>query len=132
MTISNNTFVGNGLLHGQADADAVAMIVGAGGKKQPLKVAQLEDVPSVQAADENVSLDPGLPLTLSATPIDPSGVKPDDTWENAVNRILGRPQQGGTVEVKEYAPAQTWDPAKVFPTREDARRYGASPGLVGE
>lgn len=130
MTVSNNCFMGNGLLHGQPDPDAVAMIVNAGGKKQPIKVGQIEDVPCVQTADGNVSLDPALPLTLSATPIDASGVKPNDTWENAVNRLLGRNQQGGTVEVKEYAPAQTWDPAKVFPTKDEVKRYGASPTPV--
>jgi hypothetical protein len=130
MTVSNNCFMGNGLLHGQSDPDAVAMIVTAGGKKLPLKVAQIEDVAFVQAAEGNVSIDPALALTLSATPIDSSGVKANDTWENAVNRLLGRNQQGGTVEVKEYAPAQAWDPAKVFTTKDEAKRYGASPTPV--
>ena len=58
LVVNNNNFIGNGLLHGQPYTDAVAMIVAAGGRKQPLDVDDIEDVPHVDEAEGNVSLDP--------------------------------------------------------------------------
>ena len=48
MVIKNNNFVGNGLLHQLAAPDAVAMVVEAGGKKQPIDVETIEEVDFVE------------------------------------------------------------------------------------
>ncbi len=132
MVISGNNFVGNGLLHGKAEPDAVAIIVAAGGKKQPLPLAKLEDVPFVEEAEGNVSVAPGIALSIGdVKPVDKDQVKASRGWQNDVNRILGRPLQGGTVKIGEYAPPQAWDPANPpFPAEDAAKRHGASPELV--
>lgn len=132
LTLNNNNFIGNGLLHGQSESDAVAMIVSAGGRKQPLGLDDIEDVPSVDEADGNVSLPPGIALSLGEVKtVDASKVKVEKTWANAVNRILGRNLSGGTVAIKDYAPKKEYDPAAPpFATRAEAAKYGASPSLV--
>ncbi|CAM2008861.1 hypothetical protein [Acanthopleuribacter pedis] len=132
LTLNNNNIIGNGMLHGQSDADAVAMIVSAGGRKQPLGVDDLEDVPAVDEAEDNVSVLPGIPLALGEVKtVDASKIKVEKTWENAVNRILGRNVSGGTVAIKDYAPKKSYDPVNPpFATREGAKQYGASAANV--
>ena len=129
LTINNNNFIGNGLLHGESDPDAVAMIVSAGGRKQPLVVDDIEDVGAVDEAEDNVSIVAGIPLALgNVQTVDASKIKVADTWANEVRSILGMNLQGGTVAIKDYAPRQTYNPAAPpFATREQARMYGASP-----
>jgi hypothetical protein len=129
VTVKNNNFVGNGLLHGKPEIDACAMIVG---QKMPIPVKKIVDEEEDPTLAGNVSIPPGIALELGSTkPVDSSKVQPEKTWENEVNRILGRPLQGGTVKIKDFAPKKEWDPANPpFPTNDEAKKYGASPDLV--
>lgn len=129
VTVKNNNFVGNGLLHGSADPEAGAMIVG---QKIPIGVKRIVDAEEDPTLAGNVSIPPGLPLVLG----DPKGVdagkiEPEKTWENEARRLLGHPLQGGTVSIKDFAPRKEWDAASPpFPTNDAAKKYGASPDLV--
>ena len=132
MTVNNNNFVGNGLLHGQTASEAVAMIVSAGGRKQPIDIDTIEDVTFIDEAEDNVSIPPGIPLSLGkAKPIDINEVKVKEGWENQVRGILGLNLQGTSVKVSDYAPKKDYDPTKPpFATDEKAKKYGASAALV--
>lgn len=133
LTVTNNNFVGNGTLHGQTNADAVAMIVEAGGKKQPINIETIEDVDAVEDADGNVSIAPGIPLALGKVKmVDANAVKVDETsWENQARSILGLNLRGGKADIKNYAPKKEYDPKNPpLPTVEKAKRYGASPAHV--
>ncbi|CAM2069410.1 hypothetical protein SCOR_28825 [Sulfidibacter corallicola] len=132
LTINNNNFVGNGMLHGQSEPEAVAMIVSAGGRKQPIPVDAIEDVPAVDEAEDNVSIAPGIPLSLGEVKtVDASKVKVEKTWMNEVNRLLGRNLSGGKVAISDYAPKKSYDPARPpFASKDEAKAYGASPSLV--
>lgn len=132
LTINNNNFIGNGLLHGQTDPDAVAMIVSAGGRKQPITVDDIEDLPAVEEAEDNVSIPAGVPLALGQVKtVDASQVQAKPTWANEVRSILGMNLEGGTVEIKDYAPRQYYDPsAPPFARLPAAQAYGASLGQV--
>jgi hypothetical protein len=134
LTVNNNNFIGNGLLHGESDPDAVAMIVAAGGRKQPLSVDDIEDVPAVDEADNNVSIAAGIPLVLGEVQtVDVSKIKVANTWANEVRSILGMNLQGGTVAIKDYAPHKIYNPAlPPFATQANAKRYGASPVEVSK
>lgn len=129
VTIKNNNFVGNGLLHGDADPAAAAMIVG---KKQPIPVKQIVDEEEDKTLGGNVSIAPGLPVELgNPKAVDASKVKEQKGWENEARRLLGQPIQGGKVAIKDFAPRKEYDPANPpFPTVDEAKKYGASPELV--
>lgn len=129
VTVANNNFVGNGLLHGDPDPAAAAMLVG---RKQPIPVGKVVDAEEDPTLAGNCSVPPGLPVTLGdPKSIDANDVKENKGWENEARRLLGKPLQGGKVEIKDYAPRRTWDPANLpFPTEDGAKRYGASPDLV--
>ncbi|MBI4748173.1 MAG: hypothetical protein HY774_06765 [Acidobacteria bacterium] len=130
MVVSNNNFVGNGLLHGQSESDAVVMIISAGGRKQPISVGMIGDVPLVKDGSGNVSMTPGIPLALDQVKtVDSSTVKAEASWQNEVRRLLGMNLQGGRVEIKNYAPKKEYDPANPpFPTKNEAEKYGAQLG----
>lgn len=130
MVVSNNNFVGNGLLHGQSESDAVAMIISAGGRKQPISLGMIGDVPLVKEGSGNVSITPGIPLALDQVKtVDSSTVKAEASWQNEVRRLLGMNLQGGRVEIKNYAPKKEYDPANPpFPTKNEAEKYGAQLG----
>lgn len=132
MVINNNNFVGNGLLHELAAPGAVAMVVEAGGKKQPIDVETIEEIDFVEEAEGNVSIPPGINLSLgSPTAVDSSTIEPKESWENGLNRLLGKNLEGGKVEVNNYAPKQNYDPKNPpFPRNPEAAKYGASPSLV--
>ncbi|MCK4415065.1 MAG: hypothetical protein KAY32_16155 [Candidatus Eisenbacteria sp.] len=134
LTISDNNFIGNGFLHGDGEPDAVAMIVTAGGRKHPLTVADIEDVPAVDEAEGNVSLATGIPLQLGdVAMVDSENVRAADTWANEVRRMLGMNLQGGTVAIRDYAPRQTYDPQEPpFPAFSAAAGYGATADIVDE
>lgn len=127
LTVNNNNFVGNGLLHGKTESDAVCMIVSAGGKKQDLAMAAIEDVTAVEEAENNVSIAPGINLTLgSPLVVDSSKVKAKDNWQNEVRRILNMNLDGGTVAIKDYCPKKEYSAeAPPFPANPDALKYGA-------
>lgn len=129
VVVRNNNFVGNGLLHGKPEIDACAMIVG---QKMPIPVNKIVDEEEDPTLGGNVSIPPGIALELGATKaVDSSKVQPEKTWENEVNRLLGRPLQGGTVKISDFAPKKEWDGANApFPTNDAAKKYGASPDLV--
>ncbi len=132
LTINNNNFIGNGLLHGLPEPGAAAMIVTAGGRKQPIDVDTIEEIAAVNEAEGNVSIAPGIPLTLGEVQaVDASKVRVEEDWENEVRRLLGIDLQGGTVVIKDFAPKKVYDPNNPpFAVREEAKRYGASPGLL--
>ena len=132
MTVNNNNFVGNGLLHGQKEADAVAMIVSAGGRKQPIDVETIEDLTFIDEAEDNVSIAPGIPLSLGKVkPIDINEVKVKKGWENEARSILGMNLQGTSVKVNDYAPKKEYDPKKPpFASSDQSKKYGASAELV--
>ena len=134
LTVTGNNFVGNGVLHEQLGADAVAMIVSAGGKKQPIDVETIEELDAVDEFEDNVSIAPGIPLVLDQVQVvEASAVKVEGGWENEVRRMLGMNLQGGKVDIKGYAFRKEYDPsAPPFPTVEEAQRYGASAELVGD
>jgi len=127
LTVNNNNFVGNGLLHGKTESDAVCMIVAAGGKKQDLSMDAIEDVTAVDEAEGNVSISPGINLTLgSPLVVDSSKVKAKDNWQNEVRRILNMNLDGGTVAIKDYCPRKEYSAeAPPFPSNPDAVKYGA-------
>lgn len=127
LVVNSNNFFGNGLLHGQTDPAAVAMIVAAGGRKQPLEMDDIEDVDSVEEAEDNVSMDPGLSVaTGDVGTVDADKVQVQDTWENSVRGLFGMNLDGGKVEIRNFAPKQTWDTSKLpFPSNLDAQVYGA-------
>lgn len=132
LTINRNNFIGNGLLHGETDPDAVAMIVSAGGRKTPITVDDIEDVPAVDEAQDNVSIASGVPLSLGKVKtVDATQIKAADSWANEVRNILGLPLQGGSVEIKDYAPRQVYNPQlPPFATRPAALAFGASQAQV--
>lgn len=127
--LRNNNFIGNGLLHGQAEPDAVAIVVSAGGRKQPVNVGALGDVPGVQDASGNVSIAPGIGLTLgNVKMVNSADVKAQPTWANEVRSILGMNLRGGKVDIRDYAPKKDYDPNNPpFPSNPQAKRYGAQP-----
>ncbi len=129
LVISGNDFVGNGLLHGRTEPDAGAMIVAVGGRMQDIPVEMIEEVPAVVEAEGNVSVAPGIPLTVgSPTVVDSSRVRAEGGWENAVRRILGMNLQGGRVAIHDFAPRKAYDPRHPpVPTVPAAARYGADP-----
>ncbi len=129
VTIKNNNFVGNGLLHGLAESDAAALI---GQGKAPLPVKKIVDAEDDPTLAGNVSISPGLPIVLGDPKgVDASKVKEEKGWENEARRLLGKPIQGGKVDIKDYAPRKEYDEKNPpFPTEEGAKKYGASPSLV--
>lgn len=124
--VNGNNFVGNGMLHGQSAADAVAMIAEAGGRKQPLDVATIEDLDAVEEAEGNVSIAPGIPMALDKVQVvDASTVKVEDNWENQARSILGLNLRGGKVDVGNYAPKKEYDAKQPpLPQVDTAKRYG--------
>ena len=129
LTLNNNNFVGNGLLHNRKDSDAVAMIVIAGGKKQDLTPDLLEDVPAVDEAEDNVSVAPGIPIVLGEVQtVDASKIKAEKSWTNEVNRLLGKNLAGGRINIRNYAPPLNYTPSKPpVATSSEGKKYGASP-----
>ena len=130
VSIKNNNFVGNGLLHGNAKPEASVVISVRNAGMNPLHgVDYIEDITDMTSGDGtgNVSVNPGLGIAMatSVQTVDNASIKPGDTWENAVNRILGRNLDGGSVAIKDYAPKQMWNADAVFPTQEAAKAYGA-------
>ncbi len=129
LVISRNNFVGNGLLHGETEPESVAMIVSAGGRKQPISIEQIEEFPAVDEAEGNVSIAPGIPLALGdVKTLDVEEVRANPGWRNEVARLLGKNLQGTTVAIRDYAPKKEYDPQNMpIPTVLEARSYGASP-----
>ncbi|MCE9582995.1 MAG: hypothetical protein K8T20_10915, partial [Planctomycetes bacterium] len=128
VTIKNNNFVGNGLLHGKPEANAAALIAG---RKQPFPVNKIVDEEEDPTLAGNVSIAPGLPIELgNPKAVDSSKVKAKEGWENEVARLLGKPLDGGKVAIKDFAPRKEYDTANPpFPTEEAAKKYGASPDI---
>lgn len=131
MILRNNNFIGNGLLHGQTEPDAVAMVVSAGGRKQPVNVGVLGDVTGVQEASGNVSIAPGIGLSLgNVKMVNSADIRAQPTWANEVRSILGMNLKGGRVEIRDYAPKKDYDPSNPpFPSNPQAKRYGAQSAL---
>ena len=129
VTLTNNDFVGNGLLHGDADPAAAAMLVG---RKQPIPVGKVVDAEEDPTLGGNCSVPPGLTVSLgNPKAVDVDKVKVEKGWENEARRLLGQPLQGGSVAIKDFAPRKEWDTENPpFPTADEAKKYGASPDLV--
>lgn len=129
VTIKNNDFVGNGLLHGDPASDAAALIAGRKAALPVKKIVDAEDDPTLAG---NVSIAPGLPIELgNPKAVDAAKVKEQKGWDNEVRRLLGAPIQGGKVSIKDFAPRKEYDEKNPpFPTADEAKKYGASPSLV--
>jgi len=131
VSIRNNNFVGNGLLHGNADSEAAAIISVRSSGLQPLNgLDYIEDITDMTSGDGsgNVSINPGVGISMasSAQTADSGSVQAEGSWENSVRGILGMNLDGGTVSIKDYAPKQTWNPDALFPKNSAAAGYGAS------
>jgi hypothetical protein len=129
VVIKDNNFVGNGLLHGDPASDAAALIAG---RKSPFPVKKIVDAEEDPTLGGNVSIAPGLPIVLGdPKAADVGKVKEEKGWENEARRLLGKPLQGGKVEIKDFAPRKEYDEKNPpFPTADEAKKYGASPTLV--
>lgn len=132
LVISNNNFVGNGLLDKAPEPGAVALILTAGGKRQLVSVEKIKDVEFVEEAKGNVSVPPGINLSLVSTAsLDSSKIEAKDTWESCMNRLFGETVKDGKAEVKSHASKKDYDlKDPPFPKNPAAQKYGASPKLV--
>lgn len=130
-TINGNNFVGNGFLFGSTKAGAGALLIdeGVGRHNKVYDLAAIEDQVFVEEAEDNVSIPPGMPITLAE--VGPAEASGKETWEEELKRLLGRNLEDGALAIKDYAPLKTYDPAKPpFPTNPEAKKYGASLELV--
>jgi hypothetical protein len=130
VSITNNNFMGNGLLHGNSDAEGSVVISVRNSGLNPLHgIDYIEDITDMTNGDGtgNVSVNPGLGIGLATNTrtVDASKVEVADNWDNAVRRILGMNVDGGTVAISDYAPMQSWNADALFPTQADAAAYGA-------
>ena len=134
VSISNNNFVGNGLLHGNAGSSAGAIISARIAGLQPLDLDYMEDITDMTDGDGrgNVSKNPGVAVRLASSTqaVDSDQVRVQDTWENSVRGILGQNLDGGTVAIKDYAPMQAYNPDGWFASAEGTTQYGASREIV--
>lgn len=135
VSIKNNNFVGNGLLHGNSSAEAAAIISVRNAGMQPLNgLDYIEDITDMTKGDGtgNVSVNPavGISMATSTQTANSASVSATDSWENSVRSILGMNLDGGTVAIKDYAPKQSWNPSALFPKNQAASKYGASRSIA--
>jgi hypothetical protein len=135
VSITNNNFMGNGLLHGNSDAEGSVVISVRNSGLNPLHgIDYIEDITDMTNGDGtgNVSVNPGLGIGLATNTrtVDASKVEVADNWDNAVRRILGMNVDGGTVAISDYAPMQSWNADALFPTQADAAAYGAQRAIA--
>ncbi len=129
LVLRRNNFVGNGLLRKDSTAGAAALLTYAEGKPLAVAVEKLGSAEFVKEAEGNVSIAPGLSLTLVGAKDVPGE---EETWEQGLERLLGKPgAEGETPEIKVYAPKLVYDPkSPPTPTVPAAHSYGASPRHV--
>lgn len=129
LVLRRNDFVGNGLIAQGSTPGAAALATFEEGKQVLVSADALGKCEAVKEAEGNVSLCPGLPLTLVGSKEAP-GAK--ETWEQALTRLLGKPEGEAQVPtIKVYAPRLNYDPkAPLLPTVQGAHSYGASPRHV--
>jgi hypothetical protein len=129
LILRRNNFVGNGLVNQDSTAGAAALLTFEHGKPVLLTADKVSEAESVKENEGNVSISPGLALSLVGSK-DVPGAK--ETWEQALVRLLGKPE--GEAEVPAlavYAPKLVYDPkAPLLPTVAEAHSYGASPKHV--
>lgn len=129
LILRRNNFVGNGLLRKEATSGAAALLAYQNGKLVSIPFDKLADQEVVKEAEANVSIVPGLALSLVGAKDAPGA---EETWEQALERLLGKPGAEGTAPlVKLYAPKLVYDPkAPPLPAVQAAHAYGASPKHV--
>jgi len=129
LVLRRNNFVGNGLLQKDSTSGAAALLTFESGQLQAVAVEKLGNAEFVKEAEGNVSISPGLSLSLVGAKDSPSE---KETWDQALERLLGQPgAEGAAPGVKVYAPKLVYDPkSPPVPSVSAAHSYGASPRHV--
>ena len=130
LTLNNNLFWMNATLFGNAEGDA-GVFAGKFGLNPKYLVLDLETIEDDfdYMLNGNVSFDPKIPLQMAPLKsVDNASINRQNTVTNDVRRILGMNQNGGTVEIANYAPLIKYDrTALPFPLEERAKSYGVQP-----
>lgn len=127
LILRRNNFVGNGLVNQDSTSGAAALLIFENSKARLLTAAELAKAELVKEAEANVSICPGLALSLVGAKEAPTA---KETWEQALVRLLGKPK--GEAEVPQlgvYAPKLSYG-APLLPAVAEAHSYGASPKHV--
>jgi hypothetical protein len=127
LSIANNLFFSNAAVFGNAkpEAGAVTGKFGPNPTHRVLSPTEAQDMMDGLGAG-NVVLDPQVPVALVDLGVaDSSAVTAKKTVQNDLRGIFGLNKDGGTVEIKNYAPRMGLDLANLpFPKAEAARGYG--------
>jgi len=127
ISLKRNLFFMNAGLFADGKADA-GVFVGKFGPNAKYLIVGLNT-----AADDfgytvadNVAFDPKIPIALlPLKSVDSASVERQNTVINDVRRIFGQNQDGGTVAIKNYAPAMAFDINTLpLPLEEKAKLYG--------
>lgn len=133
ISLRRNLFFMNAGLFADGNADAGVFVgkFGANAKYLILGLNTVKDDFSYQVAD-NVAFDPKIPIALlPLKSVNSSAVQRENTVMNDVRRLFGQNQQGGTVAIKNYAPAMAYDlKALPLPMEPKAKRYGVQPDAL--
>jgi len=129
LVLRRNNFVGNGLVNQDSTPGAAALLAFEEGKLRLFTADKLDTAEAVKEVEGNVSISPGLALSLVGSKGAP-GV--DETWKQALERLLGKPEgEAETPKLEVYAPRLTYDPkSPLLPAVPAAHVYGASPKHV--
>jgi len=127
LAIKGNLFYQNAALfaNGTDDNGVIAGKFGTGAVYNLLTLDVLMDDFGYDTAD-NVVMDPDIRIPLAALQAANSyDVEAKDTVINQVRDLFGLNQDGGTVAIKNFAPAMAWRPkAPPLPQNADAQKYG--------
>ena len=130
LALRNNLFFMNAALFGKGEADA-GVIAGKFGTNPKYLILGLDTVRDDfnYTLEGNVAFDPKIPVVMPALKgVDSGAVKRQNTITNDVRRIFGMNQDGGTVEIANFAPQLIFDvKALPLPTEERAKAYGVQP-----
>ncbi len=112
LKLQGNAFFANGLLQGNKEPGALAMIVETNGRKVPVPLDSLEEVKGITVGG-NVAIDPEI------------GVVAEEFIGVDSTKVV---EFGDQVDIRNYAPKRSYDPAQPpFPKAEAAKKYGAAP-----
>ena len=127
ISLQRNLFFMNASLFGDGNADGGVMIgkFGTNAKYLVLGLGTVVDDFGYKVGN-NVAFDPKIPIALlPLLSANSANVKAQNTVMNDVRQLFGQNQQGGTVAIKNYAPAMAFDPKTLpLPQEEKAKPYG--------
>lgn len=127
LAIRDNLFYQNAALYenGQDDNGVIAGKFGPNPQYLLLTLDSLADDFGYDVAD-NVVMNPDIRIPLATLqPANSYDVEAKDTLVNEIRDLFGQNQDGGTVAIKNYAPALAWRPkAPPLPLNEEAKGYG--------